>query len=202
MAAGPATIRTWDHHAASQSWQLFKSRTTAQTAVTAAKLTTPLRNVSFDEDNIEFMAVEGFDGIEVGIWGTASDNHAPVINLYEWMEDGPGHHAGTITLAFGGFTSAATTGFHAISTNPGAAHKTIRDAFAPATAYRGCDTYTETADYTGGISVPGTQETDFPATFLWSFVNSRAKYAGILVTALNSATDVGAVFRPVWLRDE
>lgn len=181
-------------------WQLLKSRSIAQTILTAANLTTNLRDVNFSESTVEFLDVSLFSAIQVQVYGTAANNAgspttAVALNLYGWSDNGPGYHCGTVSVVFGNFTSAATTGFHASANT----HKSIRDAFDPATAYQGVDTFTETADYDGSITVPASQETDFPGSFIVSFANTRYKFFGVLVTSLGNvaATNVGAIYRPL-----
>lgn len=203
-------------------WQLLKSRSIVQTALTAAQLSQNLRDVVAVETTVEVIPVTIFDAIRFQVWGTASDNDAPVVDLYGWDEPGPGFHIGKITLAYGNFTSAASTGFHAKA----ATHSSIRNAFDSATAYRGCDTYTVSNDYEQemfsytnatlaaeagqshrAIVTPCTQaatplspiHADFPSYAIVDFRRSRYKYFGVLVTTL-AGTNLGAIFKPVALR--
>lgn len=223
MAAGPATILPQDGglHILG-AWQLLKSLSIAQTAITAAKLSQNLRDVSFAESTVEFVDVSAFESIRVQVWGVASNNDAPVIDLYGWSDTGPGAHIGKVTLAYGNFTSAASTGFHAQTQTS----KSIREAFVAGTAYQGCDTYTITADYeqeiyqsvdTAGIPITTTfqnfrsinnaaatatvspLEADFPIFFTVDFSRSRYKYFGVLVTTL-AGTTLGAIYKPIKMR--
>ena len=190
MAAGPATLLKYDMApSAVASWQLLKSRTVAQTAVTAAKLSQALRDVSFAQDTFEFMDVSSLGAIRIQVWGVASANDAPVLDLYGWSDSGPGMHVGKVTITYGNFTSAATTGFHAVPE----AHISIRDAFVAGTAYRGTDTYAATNDYEAAITAY-TEEADFPASFDVSFLNNQYQWFGAAVTTL-AGTNLGAIFK-------
>lgn len=196
MAAGPATLLSVDMEpSVLQGWQLLKSRTIAQTAVTAAKLCQNLKDVSFAEDTFDFVDVSSFGAIRFQVWGVADNNHTPVIDLYGWHDTGPGAHVGKVTLGYGNFTSAATTGFHAnVST-----HKSIRDKFDSTVAYRSCDVYTETADYEAAVAVTATAETDFPGYVDVDFTNNQYKWFGVAVTTL-AGTNLGAIFKPLSIR--
>jgi len=226
MATAVANIVRPDFEAgALAGWQLLKRPTGAQTAPTAAQLMQPLVDVEWTitaaTDIVDVLDVERFSAIRFQVLGVASNNHAPVINLYGWHNGGPGHHIGVITLAFGNFTTAATTGFHAT------AHSSIKERFAPATAYQVCDTYTITSDlerengFTNtddntaagayfdrhrALTSPSTTagagvvEADFPSYANVDLSRSRYKYLAVFVTALNSATSVGAIWTPICLR--
>jgi len=222
MAAGPAIILRADHAGLRKfSYQLLKSQSIAQTAITAAKLSQNIENVSFDEDTVEFLDVERYSLIRCQIWGVAADNDAPVINLYGWPSSGPGGRIGTVTLAYGAFLSAAGVGFHAGAN----AHETIKRAFNPAIDYRGCDTYTMAIDTNyeqevirdtavtplfyqsfKSISAPalmaGTSpiSADFPGYFVVDFTRSNYKYFGVLVTTL-AGTTLGAIWTPLGFRE-
>lgn len=219
MAAGPAVFLPVDNQpTAVRHWQACKSLGIAQTLVTAAKLSQAIRDVSFAEDNFEFIDVSSFDTIRLQVWGVAADNDAPVIDLYGWSDQGPGNHIAKVTLAYGNFTSAASTGFHANAQ----AHESIRQRFAAATAYRGCDTYTVTADYEQemisdsavtpiiyqqyrSVVSPGTAagaspvEADFPGYVTVDFRRSRYKFFCVACTTL-AGTTLGAIFKPVLMR--
>lgn len=223
MAAGPAKILAPDHLGmARYQYQLLKSQSIAQTAITAAKLSQNLETVSFDEDTVEFLDVERYSAIRCQVWGVAADNDAPVINLYGWSASGPGGRIGTITLAYGAFVSAtaAGAGWHA-GTN---AHASIKRAFNSTIDYRGCDTYTIAinTDYEQEVirdtaatplfyqshkamSAPalmaGTSPiiADFPTYFIVDFSRSNYKYFGVLVTTL-AGTTLGAIWTPLGLR--
>lgn len=179
-------------------WQLFRELVTAaETAPTAAQLNTNMRSVTDFSHAFRVTDVGNFPAIEVGIWGVADDTESATINLYGYGANGPGYHVGTITPLWGTGASPANTGFHGASNT----HKTIRDAFVSSTAYQSPDSLTITNDYTvGSLAVPGTQENNFPVTFVWSFANMRLKYVFPVVTSLTVAgtvTSVGMIFRPL-----
>lgn len=205
---------------AQAAWQLLKSRSIAQTALTAAQLSQNLRDVNFAESTVEVIDVSSYDSIRIQVWGEAANNDAPVIDCYGWSHYGPGHWIGRVTLAYGNFTSAANTGFHAQT----ATHRSIRNAYLAATAYRGCDTYTVTADYeqelisdSAGTPIfyqqhrtliaPQTAAgaspivADFPSYLNVNFDRSKYKYFGVLVTTL-AGTNLGAIFKPLASRRE
>lgn len=184
-------------------WQLLKKPTVAQTACTAADLTETIRDLVDTQPagtSIEALEVSIIGALRFQIWGEGDNNDVPIIDLYGWSDGGPGHHIGKITLAMGNFVStggAAADGFH----KSGMAHQSIRDAFAPGTSYRGCDTYTETNDYENAITVY-TGEADFPGHADVSFANSQYQYFIVLVTGLGSpaATNVGAIFKALSIK--
>jgi len=219
--AAPTFLNLDDTGLALDSWQLCKSLSIAQTAPTATILSQNIRDAVFVETTFEFIDVSRFEAIRVQVWGVAADNDAPVIDLYGWSATGPGAHIGKVTLAYGAFTSAATTGFHAAADT----HKSIRNAFAAATAYRGCDTYTVTNDYEAelvtdtaatpihieqykSLTAPRTLaatsvspvEANLPGFLTVNFARSAYKYFGIAVTTL-AGTTLGAIFRPVKMRE-
>lgn len=179
--------------------QLLKSPSIAQTALTAAQLMQNFRDVSYAESTVEICPVGSIPAIEVEVLGVAANNAGSVaaatLDLYEFAEAGHGFHVGQVSLVFGNFTTAATTGFHANTKT----HAAIRNAFAAGTAYRGVDTYTEVSDYPGSIVVAATQETDFPGRFIWTFANTNTKYVCALATSLGNAaaTSIGAIFKPL-----
>lgn len=187
------------------TWQLLKSPTGAQTAVTAAKLTQSFKDVVFAQDNFEVVDVANFEAIAIQVWGVASDAGTFTLELYGWQEGGPGHHIQQMAAnIFGNFTSAADAGFHQSDST----HKSIRDAFTAATAYRGADTYLLTANkdftvkkelFSPAVQVPTNIEANFPAGFLVDFATTRFKYFGMASTAM-TGTSVGAIFKPLALR--
>lgn len=207
---------------AQKKWQLLKSPTTTQTLITTNSLAKNLLGLNWAESTVEFLNVAPYGAIRFQCMGVASNNNAPVIHLYGWHATGPASHIGVVTLAFGNFSSVATTGLHALAET----HKSIRDAFLPETAYRMCDTYTITNDYEqemivgiGGdvptakyevvhkaLSSPVTStntvppEADVPSYVNVDFSRSRYEYFGVLVSALNSATTVGAIYVPLSIR--
>jgi hypothetical protein len=226
MAAGPVTIKTVDFTpSALMGWQLLKAPiTTAETAITAAKLGQNLSDVSFDEATVEVIPVEFFNMIEVMALANGTADQSPVLNLYGWSEWGPGHHIGTLTLDLSTASSAATDGFHAKNKT----HVSIRNAFAAGTAWLIPDQYVVTADYEQerfadttatplhvqshrALNVPGTSaiggtigtsttEANFPQVFNVDFSHSQYKFFGVLPTSLDSATSVGAIFKPIRLK--
>jgi len=214
----------------SLQWQLLKVPGGQQTLVTAAKLSQSLKNpgaVSFAEDNFDFADVSLCQALMVQIWGEAADTHAPVVNLYGWNDNGPGIHIGTVTATFGAVLSEdinnAAPGWHTSTNLPAE----MRAAFPAATDFRGCDTYVITADYMtelfrddltvntyyqshkvlsapSAIGTPGAPDTspedDHPSYFIVDLSRAWFRYLCVACTALNSATSVGAIFRPVSLR--
>lgn len=145
MAAGPVTIRNVDFTpSVLMAWQCLKAPiTTAETVLTAAQLTTNMREMTDDPDTIEVIPVEAFDAIQIMVLADGTANQSPVLQFYGWSEWGPGHHIGTVTTDLGTCTSAGTTGFHASTKT----HKSIRDAFTATTTYEIADQYVITADY-------------------------------------------------------
>ena len=202
MAAGPARIIERDDRPSMRfSWQALKAPTGALTAATAAQLTTNLRDVSFAEDTVDFADVSGIQSLAVQIFGVSANNGTGTLEIYGWNDTGPGHHIAQVTLVFGNFTSAATTGFHAAS----ATASNIRRLFAPATAYQGCDTFAIGAQYGtlieattawNYVQIQAVAETDFPAEFVVNMHNGRFKYLGVLDTVL-SGTSIGAIYKPL-----
>jgi len=214
--AAPTFLENHSAPSSQQAWQLLKSPSIVQTALTAAQLSQNLRDVSFVESTVELLDVSSYDSIRMQVWGVAADNNAPVIDLYGWSHYGPGNYIGRVTLAYGNFASPANTGWHAgVETHAG-----IRKAFLPGTEYRGCDTYTVT-DYeqeaitdSAGIfyqqhrSVVAPQTTlgvspvlaDFPGYLNVNFHRSQYKYFAVLVTTL-VGTSLGAIFKPLAFRE-
>ena len=178
-----------------KGWQLAKRPSIVQTAITAAKLTTGLFDASYAEA-IDVLPVEGFPAIRFQIWAVGTAAQVPIIDLYGWQHYGPGHHIGTLSCTLATCNSAATTGFHALV---GKTHKSITDVFTASSTYLGVSTYTETADYDDAITVL-TPETNFPSYAIINFAASQYKFFSALVTSLDSATTVGAIFRPVALK--
>lgn len=227
MAAGPITIREVDYTGLSlRGWQTLKAPiTTAETALTAAKLLDDMRAVSADQDTVQIIPVSAFQEIQVMVLADGTADQSPVLDLYGWGESGPGRHIGTLTTDISTAAITASTGFHAHART----HKSIRDAFAAATAYKICDQYVVTADYeqerfvdtavtpihiqsfralnvpgtsaTGGTIGTSTTEANFPQVFNVDFSRSGYSFFGLLPTALDSATSVGAIFRPVKMRE-
>jgi len=226
MAAGPITIRTVDYTGQSlRGWQCLKSPVAAaETALTAAKLLDDMRSVSAVESTVQAIPVSAFTEIQIMVLANGTADQSPVLNLYGWGESGPGHHIGTVTTDISAAAITALTGFHASART----HVSIRDAFAATVAWKICDQYVVTADYEQerfidtaatpihiqyfrAISVPGTSaiggtiatpttEADFPQVFNVDFAHSAYSYFALLPTNLDSATSVGAIFRPVGYR--
>jgi hypothetical protein len=200
----------------SPNWQLLKTPTGAQTAVTAAKLCQTFRDVVFAEDNFEVIDCMALQSIAVQVWGVAADTNTFTLELYGWSEGGPGRHIQQMAAnIFGAFVSVATDGWHASpSTHESIKYRstgqvgTIPRGFAPATEYRGVDTYLLTAakDFTvkwlavtPAAQIQTNAEADFPGEFVVDFRNSRFKYFGVAATA-TTGTSVGAIFKPLSLR--
>ncbi|KKN35529.1 hypothetical protein LCGC14_0782630 [marine sediment metagenome] len=224
--AGPATILNPDTDVqAEKKWQLLKSLSGVQTSVNSPRLGQNLNDVSFIQDTIEFLNVSRYEAIKIMILGAASDGHNPVLTLYGWDASGPGVFMGSVQATFGTHTSAASTGFHASLET----HKSIRAAFLPATEYRLCDThvvadyelemgisyeedwdgagfianyYTTHKSISSSVAVTGAPPSNAngPIPIIVDFSRSRYEYFGILVPTLNSATTVGAIWKPLSLR--
>ena len=228
MATGPARfIETDSRPSRDIHWHLLKTPTTAQTAVSELLIVKKLRQGVFAEDNLDFVDVSWCKAIRIQCWGVGSNNHAPVLDLYGWHENGPGQHIAKVTCTMGNFVSLGNDdndpnndpGWHA-DTN---LHPAIKNAFDRATDYRGCDTYAVTADYEqdqitdtaatpleyqvhksiwvpGLVSAGGTPaEADMPSFFVLDLTRSRYKYVCAAVTNLGSATSAGAIFKPAVL---
>ncbi len=200
MAAGTILV---PEVTALNDWQLLKKPTVAQTAYSAADLTENFRDLQDTQPagtTVEALDVSIIGALRFQIWGEGAANDDPIIDLYGWSDGGPGCHIGKVTTTLGNFVStggAAADGFHKGPTT----HQSIRDAFAAATSYRGCDTYVETNDYESAITVYANEETDFPAAGIdVTFVNSQYQYFIVLVTALDSATNVGAIFKALSIK--
>jgi hypothetical protein len=220
MAAGPAKILYPDDLGMGPfQYQLLKSQSIAQTAITAAKLSQNLEDVSFDEDTVEFLEVQRYSAIRCQVWGVAADTNAPVINLYGWPASGPGQRLAVMTLAYGPFVSEdaanAAPGWHAGAN----AHLSIKKGFDRNIDYRGCDTYTMTTEFgaeniieTGPLYYQAYRPVisprlltdaipiaDFPSYFTVDFSRSNYAYFGVLVTTL-AGTTLGAIFQPLAYR--
>lgn len=178
-------------------FQLCKNRSGLQTELTVAKLTErDFRTISFIEA-FDVIEVSSFGKIMVELWGTASDNNTPVIDLYGWSELS-GHHIGQITATMGNFQTGSGSRGGRLSDG---AHQSIRDAFDVSTAYRGADLYVNDTDFgaTDAIKV-STQDGDKPGFFTVDFIDTQYKWFGIAVTNLGSATNIGAIFRPLSMK--
>lgn len=189
-----------------ETWQLLKSPTANQTAVTAAKLAQEFHSVNFAEA-FEVINVSGVHTILMQVWGVAADTNTFTLELYGWSIGGPGHHIHQVTGIFGNFVSEdsanATPGFHTSVRT----HKSIRDAFAAGTDYRGADTlvavttatYVTTSEVNANpISAQLDLEADFPTVLKIQFNSCRYHYFGVAVTA-QTGTSVGAIYLPVSL---
>lgn len=177
-----------------ESWQLLKTPTVAQSALLAGRLS---RNVHDVNGSPECLDVSPFGAIRFQIWGEGDNNDVPVIDLYGWQHSGPGVHMGTVTLAMGNFTVVPGQPTKEVF-DDAFTHKSIKDAFGSTATYRGCDTYTLTNDFDGGISVSAAQEADFPGVGVdVSFASSQYKWFSVMVTNLGTpaATNVGAIFK-------
>lgn len=228
MAAGTTTLRTLDTTGyALRSWQCLKAPiTAAETALTATQLMDDLfAMVPADDNSVQIIPVFEFDAIQCMMLADGTADQSPVLNLYGWPESGPGHHIGTLTtdISTGAMTVAAAS-FLASSRT----HLSIRNAFTAATAWKVADQYVVTADYEQerltdttatplhyqsfrALNVPGTSaiggtigtsttEANFPQVFNVEFSHSSYSYFGVMPTALDSATSVGLIFRPVSIR--
>lgn len=182
------------------TYQLLKTITVVQTAIIAGRVTANVVHVVTTD--LELIDVSTFGAIRVQCWGEGDSNDVPVIDLYGWPQSGPGTHIGKITTSMGAFTSPADNSVNSFHSANRGAHKSISDEFALATAYRGCDVYTETNDYEGAITVY-TGEADFPSFFDVSFANNQYNWFGILVTDLGTpaATNLGAIFRVLSIKE-
>lgn len=181
-------------------WQLLKKPTVAQTAYVVADLVKPFRELVDSQPagtTVEALDVSIIGALRFQIWGVGSNNNTPIIDLYGWSDGGPGHHIGKITLGMGNFATAAGTTVSFLKSE--STHQSIRDAFAPATSYRGCDLYTETNDYENAITVY-TEHTDLPGHADVTFANSQYQYFIVMVTNLGSATNVGAIFKALSIK--
>ena len=190
MGAGPIKILPWDGSRPNE-YQLCKSLTTAQTALTAAKLSEGWEAVQGAEDNHEVIGVEPFTAIKVMAMSVAADTNDDVLTLVGWPASGPGQEIGYVDVKYGTHTSAATTGFHANDTT----HVSIRNAYAPATAYALSDTYAATGTYEAALTAY-TGLANYPGHFIVSFALSQYKYFGIAATTVGGTT-CGAIFIPV-----
>lgn len=208
MAAGPIIILDLDSEpAALRSWQVAKSPTAAQVALTAAQLTTTMRDISAADSTLalEVFDVSGFLSIAVQAWGVAAATNTFTLELYGWSEDGSlGHRLGIIQPGtFGAHVSLANVGFHQSPYT----HKSIRKKFLAGTDYLGAKSYVlfaQTAvkylNVTEFVQIQVADGTDFPTGFQVNFFTSNVKYFGMAVTAM-TGTSVGAIFRPLEFRD-
>lgn len=214
MAAGPRIILPSPGAPSdANDWMLFKTPNVTQTVVSADRLTTRFQDVSFAENTVEFIDSSIYSKIRVVVMGVASNNGTCNLQLYGWQKNGPGQHIATIAATFGNFTSAATTGFHAAVN----VFQPLAAAFLPGTAYQICDTFSVTNDYEKlvfvdsaavtiphfkAIEVPGTQETDFPSYFIVDMTNAQYQYLGMTADTFTSVTTVGAIYRPLGLKQD
>ena len=227
MAAGPITIREIDFTpSALRGWQCLKAPVTAlETALTATKLMDDVRLVQGAEDTFQAIPVSAFDVIQCMMLANGTADQSPVLQLYGWGETGPGHHIGTLTTDI---STAAMTVASASFLASSRTHKSIRDAFAAATAWKVADQYVVTADYEQerlqdstatplqyqsfrALNVPGTSaiggaigtptvEANFPGVFNVDFSHSDYSYFCVAPSSLDSATSVGLIFRPIRLK--
>lgn len=183
-------------------WQLLLAPlSTAQTILTVAQVVQNMdANASFTEA-IEVLDVHSLAAIEIAAWSAvAANDTTAVVELYGWPKQGPGRHLGTLGLTCGNFTSAASTGWHTIAGN---AHASVRGSFLNATAYRGYDTYTETADIFGNIVALGTPEANFPCHATLSFLNDGLDFISAVPTTIpaTASSTFGMVWRTVALKE-
>jgi hypothetical protein len=206
-----------------ENYRLLKTPTIIQTALTVAKLTTDLDDVSADEDTLEAVDVLSYESIRVEFWSAlGADDETGIVMLYGWHETGPGHHIGTVGLTLGALTSAASTGWHGNSK----VGKSVSGAFAKGTAYRGCDTVTVTIDYELELAVDGAAtpieyqnfrslvsprliteaipHANFNTYLIVDLSRSRYKWLSAVATAVPATANstLGAVFRPIKFRKE
>lgn len=188
--------------AARYHWQVLKPPTGLQTILDAAQTVSDLRSVSFVESNVYALDVTDYEVIRVMTFGEGSDTNAPVIQLYGWVDSGPGCHSATVTSTM----TVATTTFGADN-----AHKSIKTHFPSSTTWRTCDTYTFGAtdhdtvtDVEAGTTDQGRKyiqlpvaETNFPMFFNINLRFAGYKYLVAVCTDLGSATSAGMIFRPV-----
>lgn len=178
------------------NWQLLKSPTILTDYLDPTHMDFTIRDLELFTA-WEAMDVSAFGAIRIQVWGEGTENDVPVIRLNGWQDGGPGHHIGTITLAMGNLASGASDGFHTSEYT----HKSIRDAFDPTALIRGCDVYTETADYEGALSV-STLQANMPGFVDVSFANNQYKWLSVLVSDLGTpaAETVGAIFKVLSLK--
>lgn len=225
MAAGTFAILEVDFTpSALRGWQLLKAPVTAaETALTATKLMDDMRSmVPADDNNYRAIPVSAFDAIQCMMLANGTADQSPVLNLYGWGETGPGHHIGTLTTDI---STAAMTVASASFLASSRTSKSIRDAFSSATAWKVADQYVVTLDteqerITDGtlqtqvfraLNVPGVSaiggtigtsstEANFPQVFNVEFSHSDYSYFAVAITALDSATSAGLIFRPIRLK--
>lgn len=228
MAAGTFTKLDIDFSpSALRGWQLLKAPVTAaETAFTATLLMDDMRAlVPANDTNPKYIGVSAFDSIQCMMLANGNADQSPTIDFYGWGETGPGTHIGTLTVDI---STAAMTVAAASFLASARTHKSITDAFASATAWKVPDQYVVTADYcqhrftdtTGTplhiqyfrcLEVPGTSgiggsigstpvEADFPGVFNVNLAMNDFSYLCAEITALDSATSAGLIFRPIRLK--
>lgn len=227
MAAGTFTILSIDETpSALRGWQLLKAPiTTGETALTATKLMDDMRSmVPADDNNYKALPVIGLGAIQCMMLANGNADQSPVVEFYGWGETGPGTHIGTLTVDISTAACTANTSFLANART----HKSIRDAFTSATAWKIPDQYVVTADYCqhrfadttatplhiqyfrclevpgtsaigGTIGTPTTEE-NFPQVFNINMTMNDFSYLSAAITSLDSATSAGLIFRPIWLK--
>lgn len=183
------------------TWQrLLAPISSAFSALTGAQLSQNMDGNASFTNAIEVLDIHSIAAMEIAAWAAAAANDTTgTIELYGWPKQGFGRHLGTLGLIFGNFQSAANSGWH---TPTGLAHQSVYLSFSPSTAYRGCDTYNETADYYGGIVGLGVPEADFPSHAFLTFANDCLHYLAAVPTLLpvTASTTLGVVFRTVALK--
>ena len=225
MAAGTFGITDVDFTpSALKGWQLLKAPVTAaETALTATLLMDDMRSiVPANDNNYKVIPVSAFDSIQCMMLANGTADQSPVLNFYGWGESGPGTHIGTLTTDIS--TAAMTVASASFLANS-KTHKSIRDAFAAATAWKVADQYVVTADYCQHrftdttatplhiqyfrcLEVPGTSgiggtigtsttEANFPQVFNINLAMNDFAYLAVAVTSLDSATSAGLIFRPI-----
>lgn len=226
MAAGTFTKLNVDYAMGENrlGWHLLKPPiTAAETAITATKLMDDMRSmVPADDNNLRYVNVADYDVIQCMMLANGSDNQSPVLELYGWGENGPGHHIGTLTTDIS--TAAMTVSARSFLASP-RTNKSITDAFSSATAWKVADQYVVTLDteqerITDGtlqtqvfraLNVPGVSaiggtigtsstEANFPQVFNLDLSHSNYAYVTVVITGLDSATSVGLIFRPIRMR--
>lgn len=202
MAAGPGIVLNKTLIDTTPCWQLLKTPSVNQTAVTAAKLCQAFEDVSFAQDTFEVIDVSMIRTLALQVWGVASDNNTFTLELYAWPESGPGRHFQQVTgVLSGAVVSTASVGFHQAART----HRTIKAVFDPLTTYIGADTYVAVTtvecyalSFEGfnEVRIQADPETDFPAELLVDFDTIRPRYFGVAVTA-QTGTSLGAIFKPL-----
>ncbi len=165
--------------------QLLHTPSAAQTVIVVSKLITTAVSTDFAEA-IELLNVSLLGGIRVELWGVGSDTNVVAVDCYGWAQFGGGHHIGTIGAVQSTFNQSFTAGA------PRFSHPSLVEAFPFASTWRGCDTYSETADQGVALSIPVT-EADFPGYFNVDFTNSQYKWFAVVPTTVGG-TSLGAIF--------